>query len=104
MKGTILDFLNLAAEKPELAKEFVELATKYEFEFTDEVSDDQLESVVGGAYLVDQALPQRDISQPGGITSATESSESDPRTLMETMSAIQQKQHDTLKQMIANLR
>ena len=31
MKGTILDFLILAAEKPELAKELAALATKYGF-------------------------------------------------------------------------
>jgi hypothetical protein len=52
MKGTILDFLKLAAEKPELAKELVELATKYDFEFTaDELSDAELEAVAGGATL-----------------------------------------------------
>ena len=49
MKGTILDFLKLATEKPELTKELVELATKYDFEFSDEVSDEELECVAGGA-------------------------------------------------------
>lgn len=51
MKGTILDFLNLAAEQPELGKELVELAAKHQFEFTlpDEVSDDALDGVAGGA-------------------------------------------------------
>ena len=39
MKGTILDFLKLAAEKSELAQELVELAAKHDFEFSDEVSD-----------------------------------------------------------------
>ena len=49
MKGTILDFLKLTAEKPELAKELIELATKYDFKFTsDELSDADLDSVAGG--------------------------------------------------------
>jgi hypothetical protein len=51
MKGTILDFLKLAGEKPELAKELVELAARHDFEFTDEVSDEELDSVAGGATL-----------------------------------------------------
>jgi hypothetical protein len=50
MRGTILDFLRLAAEKPELAKELVELATRHDFEFTDQVSDEELESVAGGYW------------------------------------------------------
>jgi len=51
MKGTILDFLKLAAEKPELAQELVALAHRHDFEFTDEVSDEELEGVAGGAFL-----------------------------------------------------
>lgn len=48
MKGTILDFLKLAAEKPEVAKELAELAAKHGIEFSDEVRDEELESVAGG--------------------------------------------------------
>jgi hypothetical protein len=48
MKGTIVDFLKLAAEQPDLAKELVELAGRYDFEFSDEVSDEALDSVAGG--------------------------------------------------------
>ena len=50
MKGTILDFLKLATEKPELAKDLLELANKHDFEFTvpDEVSDEELDGVSGG--------------------------------------------------------
>jgi bacteriocin-like protein len=55
MKGTIMDFLNLAAEKPELAHDLLELATKHDFEFTvEELSDDELDSVSGG--VVSSAL------------------------------------------------
>jgi hypothetical protein len=49
MKGNILDFMKLAADKPELAQELVELAAKHDFEFSDEVSDEDLEGVAGGA-------------------------------------------------------
>lgn len=49
MKGTILDFLNLAAEKSELAVELLQLAAKHDFEFTDEeLSEADLDSVAGG--------------------------------------------------------
>jgi hypothetical protein len=48
VKGTILDFVKLATEKPELAKELAELATRYDFVFADEVSDEELENVAGG--------------------------------------------------------
>lgn len=51
MKGTILDFLKLATEKPQLASELVELAGKYDFEFSDEVSDEELDGVAGGAAV-----------------------------------------------------
>jgi hypothetical protein len=52
MKGTILDFLNLANEKPELAKELVELAGRYDFAFTDELSEQDLDEVAGGTHKV----------------------------------------------------
>ena len=50
MKGTILDFLKLATEKPELAKELIELAARHEFEFVDdtELKDEDLDEVAGG--------------------------------------------------------
>ena len=49
MKGSIVDFLNLAIEKPELARALVELAARFDFEFTfDELGEDELDSVSGG--------------------------------------------------------
>ena len=48
MKGTILDFLNLVVEKPELGKELFELAAKHDFEFSDELNNAELEDVAGG--------------------------------------------------------
>jgi hypothetical protein len=51
MKGTTLDFLNLAAQKPELAKDLANLATKHGFQFSGELSDDDLESVSGGGTM-----------------------------------------------------
>jgi hypothetical protein len=57
MKGTILDFLNLAAEKPELATELLKLATKYDFEFSDEeLSEAELDQVAGGATDTEMSL------------------------------------------------
>lgn len=49
MKGTVPDFPSPATEKPELAQDLATLAKKYDFVFTDEISDDMLEMVAGGA-------------------------------------------------------
>jgi len=59
MKGTILDFLKLANEKPGLANDLIQLAAKHDFEFIvpDEVSDDALDGVAGGA------IASRDIQE-----------------------------------------
>ena len=43
MKGNVLDFLKLADEKPELAQKLVDLAAEYGFEFSDAVTDEELE-------------------------------------------------------------
>jgi len=52
MKGSILDFLNLATQKPELAKAIAELAARFDFEFVaDELSDAELESIAGGLTI-----------------------------------------------------
>lgn len=56
MKGTITDFLALVTEKPELAKELAALAAKYGFEFSNELSDEDLEDVAGGTEVQDMRL------------------------------------------------
>jgi len=49
MKGTITDFLELVSTKPELSRELIELAARHGFEFSvDELSDSELQGVVGG--------------------------------------------------------
>lgn len=48
MKGTILDFLKLTTEKPELSNDLIQLAAKYDFKFSDEVTDSELDAVAGG--------------------------------------------------------
>jgi hypothetical protein len=56
VKGTITDFLALVVEQPVLAKELVELAAKYGFEFSNELSDEDLENVAGGTQVQDMRL------------------------------------------------
>ena len=52
MKGTINDFLELVSAKPELSREFIQLAARHGFEFSvDELSDNELQGVVGGADM-----------------------------------------------------
>lgn len=48
MKGTFLDFLELLNENEALRKDVVDVAGKHGFEFSDEVSDEDLEAVAGG--------------------------------------------------------
>ena len=48
MKGTIIDLIKLANQNPELTQAIVDLAASYDFEFSDEVSDEALEGVAGG--------------------------------------------------------
>ncbi len=75
MKGTILDFLKLAAEKPELAKELGDLATKHGFQFSDEVSDEELDAVAGGATTsekLEEAAEQLTATVKEGATDASE--------------------------------
>ena len=64
MKGTMLDFLKLASEKPQLAEELVELACRHDFEFTwpQELSEEQLGQVAGG--VVAEGKPDPAESDP----------------------------------------
>lgn len=49
MHGNFADFLKLTEENAELAAELVELAARYDFEFTDQaLSEEDLEAVSGG--------------------------------------------------------
>ena len=52
MKGTMIDFLNLIEREPGLAREIGKLAAEYDFEFVsgDELSDGELDAVVGGGW------------------------------------------------------
>ncbi|HAN49331.1 MAG TPA: hypothetical protein DCQ20_10735 [Nitrospira sp.] len=56
MKGTITDFLKLVSAKPELSRELIELAARHGFEFSvDELSDNDLQGIVGGFSDVQRA-------------------------------------------------
>jgi len=68
MKGTFIDFMKLASENPELAQELVDLAMKYDFQFTDQVTDEQLEGVAGG---VDDGTPRMVIFNPPPPTTSS---------------------------------
>jgi hypothetical protein len=48
MKGTMLDFVMWAADKPEIATQMAELAARHGFELTDELSDEDLDGISGG--------------------------------------------------------
>ena len=92
MKGTIIDFMDLAAEKPELAEELVELAARYDFEFTtnEELSDEDLENVTGGTSdLQLLALQQKIQSHNRQIT---------------LLSNVMKARHDTEKSTLRNIR
>ena len=93
MKGTILDFLKLTAEKPELAKELIELATKYDFKFTsDELSDADLDSVAGGGSY-DKSEGKGDDGQLASID--LQSALQKQQQTMQTMSNVSKVLHDS---------
>ncbi len=94
MKGTILDFLKLAAEKPELAKELVELATRHDFEFSDdELSDSELEAVAGGTTLEESLSTTGDDAQLAQIDLQNQLQKQ--QQTLQTMSNVSKMLHDT---------
>ena len=48
MKGSFIDFIEFLSENEDLRKDIIDVAAKHGFEFSDEVSDVDLEAVVGG--------------------------------------------------------
>lgn len=78
MQGTILEFLKLATEKPQLAKELVELAGKYDFQFSDEVSDEDLDAVSGGGTVKVIMSSLTGGGMPDGMTDPMGSTPSTP--------------------------
>ena len=64
MKGTIIDFIELANKTPELTQAILDLAAQYDFEFSDEVSDEALEGVAGGVAMFSSSTKE------GGIVLA----------------------------------
>ena len=56
MKGTIIDFMHLLVQNPELARELEELAARFGFEFTDEVGDEELFDASKAAAIHDVIL------------------------------------------------
>jgi hypothetical protein len=87
MKGTILDFLKLAGEKPELAQELAKLAGKYDFEFApwDELSHSDLDSVAGGVGKLDSMLGESGGDVLGGVFGVMKEAISDINTDSEAM-------------------
>ena len=96
MKGTILDFLQIAAKDPELAKGLAELAERFDFEFTEEELDDEdLGKVAGGtigqvAVFVPRPTPNTSATlgtpSPSGSTGVTRSVGDEPGTSSGTVS------------------
>jgi len=94
MKGTILDFLKLAAEKPELAKEVVELARHHDFEFSDdELSDSELEAVAGGMTLEESLSTSGDDAQLANIDLQNQLQKQ--QTTIQMLSNVSKTLHDT---------
>ena len=92
MRGTVAEFLDLVAEKRELAEELVELAARHDFEFIgeDELSDADLETVSGGSGDLELLALQERIQRTS-------------RQVM-MVSNVMKGRHDTAKAAISNIR
>ncbi len=98
MKGTVLDFMKLVAENPELARKLGELASEFDFEFTDdELIETDLEAVAGGALDTQDDMAQMDMLK-------LENSLNQQSQLMQVMSNIMKQQRDTSKAIVNNLK
>jgi hypothetical protein len=92
MRGGMAEFLDLVAEKRELAEELVELAARHDFEFIgdDELSDADLETVSGGTGDLKLLALQDRIQR------------SNRQVVL--ISNVMRGRHDTAKSAISNLR
>ena len=97
MNGTILDFLKLAEQNPDLARELATLATKHGFEFSDEVRDADLEDVSGGALA--QATQRNVESKEPELQNALQQQQH----TLQMLSNVSKMVSDTQKSIIRNI-
>jgi hypothetical protein len=103
MKGTVFDLLKLAAHRPDVAKDLAELAARHGIELTDEVSDDELEAVSGGAESIeDQLVSQGEITD--SMQFDLQSRQQELAQTTQTFANILKQWHDTSKSIINNLK
>ena len=98
MKGSVLDFLQLAEKNPGLARELVELAARYSFEFEPfELSDAEARAVTGGAFGAFGAVGVPTLS--GGTPSSIPSQQ----LTSQTLSNVSRMLHNTSMSIIKNI-
>jgi hypothetical protein len=90
MKGTILGFLKLAAENPELAQELADLAARYDFQFADdELRDEELDGVSGGTIRAGKTG-----GTAGGVVGLLQQAVAEERAFFKKLTALIAKSSD----------
>ncbi len=93
MKGTFMDFIEFLNENEELRKDVVAAASKHGFEFSDEVSDVELEAVAGGSSAEDQLAVIGEDAQLANVD--MQNMLQKQQQTMQMMSQISKMLHDT---------
>lgn len=101
MKGTILDFLKLTSEKPDLGKELIEVAEKYDFTFSDEVSDEELDAVAGGSSILFEKEQQETADQIELAKNGTSSLKDQYKATLGQIAEMQQRQQQNVHKIIS---
>jgi len=103
VKGTMLDFLKLVSEEPELAKGLAELAAKHDFEFSDEVPDRDLEAVAGGTLAPSKEMNIESVPQDDDASDDLQNALQRQQQTLQLMSNVSKMVHDASMSIIRKI-
>jgi hypothetical protein len=101
MKGTFMDFVKFLNENEKLREDVVAVASKHGFEFSDEVSDAELEAVAGGSSAEEKLAAIGDDGQLANID--LQNALQKQQQTIQTMSNVSKMMHDTAMAVIRKI-